>query len=258
MQSAEQVRLSCRDGRFSGQTSGLAFGNVQANLVILPKEWAWDFLLFAQRNPKPCPVLEVGEAGEPFTRFLADHSDIRTDLPKYRIHRDGKMVEEVTDISQFWSDDLVWFLLGCSFSFEEALIQEGLDIRHISEKKNVPMYRTNIMCKDAGRFKSCPTVVSMRPFKKEDAIAAKRITRDYPSVHGAPLFIGDPKEIGIADISSPEWGDAVTINDDELCVFWACGVTPQLAASVAKPPFMISHAPGHMFIGDKLNNEFKI
>lgn len=258
MNSGKEVREACRNGSFSSQTSGLAYGYVQANLVILPKDWAWDFLLFAQRNPKPCPVLEVGEVGSPLTTRLADGADIRTDLPKYRLFRDGEMVEELTDITHLWQDDLVYFLLGCSFSFEQALIEAGLELRHIAEGKNVPMYKSNIMCENAGRFKACPTVVSMRPFSPENAERAREITREYPGVHGSPLFTGNPAEIGIEDISKTDWGEAVTLKEGEVPSFWACGVTPQMAAMVAKPPFMITHSPGHMFIGDKLNSDFKI
>ena len=257
MQSAKELREACRSGDFSSQTSGLAYGHVQANLVILPKEWAKDFLLFAKLNPKPCPVLEVGEVGDYKTHVLADNSDIRTDLPKYRVFVNGEIIEELNDISSKWQDDFVYFLLGCSFSFEQALIEAGLEIRHISENKNVPMYKTNLMCNDAGRFKNCPTVVSMRPFSKEDAQKATDITKQFPGVHGSPVFVGDPKSIGIKDINKPDWGDGVSLKEGEVCAFWACGVTPQMAAVVAKPPIMITHAPGHMFVGDKLNSDFK-
>ncbi len=252
------VRAACRQQEITGPTAGMANGHVQANLVILPKAQADDFMLFAQRNPKPCPLLEVGETGSPLTRIIAERADIRSDLPKYRIYRKGELTDELTDISAHWSDDLVYFLLGCSFSFEQALLAAGLDVRHISEGKNVPMYKTNIICQDAGQFKAIPTVVSMRPFKARDAIRAIEITRDYPAVHGSPIHLGDPALIGIDNISTPDWGDPVTINDNEIPLFWACGVTPQMAAMVAKPELMITHAPGHMFVGDKQDNDFRI
>ncbi len=258
MNTGKEVREACRSGRFRSQTSGLAKGFVQANLVILPQSWAWDFLLFAQRNPKPCPVLEVGEVGDPYTRFLAEGADIRTDLPKYRLYKEGKQVQEMDDLRSVWREDWVYFLIGCSFSFEQALLESGLEVRHISEGRNVPMYQTNIPCADAGRFKDCRVVVSMRPFSDSDQQKAIEITRKYPSVHGAPLFAGDPKKIGIENLNQPDWGEAVTIQEGETPLFWGCGVTPQLAAMIAKPPLMITHAPGHMFVGDKLNKDFEI
>lgn len=252
-----EVRKACRDG-FKDQTSGMAPGFVQANLVILPQSKAWDFLVFAQRNPKPCPILEVGEIGSYNTKFLASNADIRTDFPKYRVYRDGIMTEEITDLKSLWQDDFVFFLIGCSFSFEEALLTAGLDIRHITEDVNVPMYKTNITCNGAGDFLDTPMVVSMRPFKIEDVDKAVAITREYPGVHGAPVHIGDPESIGINNINNPDWGNKVTIKDGEVPVFWACGVTPQMAATVSKPPLMITHAPGHMLVGDIKNAEYKI
>ena len=257
-QTGKTVRDLSRQGRITGPTSGIAPGYVQANLAILPAAWAFDFLLFAQRNPKPCPLIEVGDKGNPFTKFCADGADIRTDIPRYRIYRHGEMTEERLHITDLWQDDFVYFLLGCSFSFEGALIKAGLKIRHMDEGVNVPMYQTNIICHAAGKFQETPMVVSMRPFKAKDAIKAIEITREFPSVHGSPVHIGSPKEIGIMDISRPDFGDPVTIHDDEIPVFWACGVTPQMAAMVARPPLMITHAPGHMFVGDKMDHEFKL
>ncbi len=256
--TGKEVRKACREGTWTTQTSGLAYGFVQANLVILSKEWAWDFLVFAQRNPKPCPVLEVGEEGSPLTRFLADGADIRTDLPRYRVYEHGVMKEEIADISPLWREDFVFFLLGCSFSFEQALLEADLEVRHISEGKNVPMYATNIICSSAGRFADTPMVVSMRPFMPKDAMKAVVVTREFPAVHGAPVHLGSPAQIGIKEINSPDWGDRVTIKDGEIPVFWACGVTPQMAAMVARPPLMITHSPGHMFVGDRKNYEYKI
>lgn len=256
--SGRELRLAARSGAFHRPTSGEAPGYVQANLVILPRDWAYDFLLFAQRNPKPCPVLEVGEAGSPETAILADRADIRTDLPLYRVYERGELVEETGEILSRWRDDFVFFLLGCSFTFETALLQAGLRLRHQEEGVNVPMYRTNLVCRGAQRFLDSPMVVSMRPFAPADAIRAVEITREYPAVHGSPVHLGDPAGIGIADMGAPEWGDAVTIREGEIPLFWACGITPQLAALVSRPPLMITHAPGHMFLGDRADHEFRL
>jgi len=245
-------RHRIRSGAFSGPTSGLAPGNVQANLVILPKALAHDFLRFAQANPRPCPVLAVSEAGSPAFPTLGADLDIRTDLPRYRVWRDGELVAEPTDVSDLWQDDLVSFAIGCSFSFEEALIEDGIEVRHIARDTNVPMYRTNIPCVSAGVFQG-PLVVSMRPMKPADAIRAVQITSRFPSVHGAPVHLGMPHMIGIADIDKPDYGDAVPIHADEMPVFWACGVTPQAAIAQIRPPFCITHAPGGMLIADLRN-----
>ena len=217
-------RRRIRTGAFAGPTSGLAPGNVQANLVILPCELAHDFLRFAQANPRPCPVLAVSEVGDPRFPSLGDDLDIRTDVPRYRVWRDGELVDEPTDIRHVWRDDLVSFAIGCSFSFEEALLADGIEVRHIVRGCNVPMYRTNIPCVSAGVF-SGPMVVSMRPMKPADAIRAVQITSRFPSVHGAPVHLGLPHLIGINDIAKPDYGDAVPVGTDEIPVFWACGVT---------------------------------
>lgn len=252
------IRQQIRSGEFSENTSGLAQGFVQGNLAIMPKEWANDFLQFCQLNPKPCPI--IGMSSQPGDFMLPDLGqdvDIRTDIPKYRIYEHGVLTKEVTDVTEYWQDDLVTFLLGCSFSFEEALIADGLEVRNITEGVNVPMYRTNINCKPAGRF-SGTTVVSMRPMKPADAIRAIQICTRFPSVHGAPLHFGDPSQIGIADINAPDFGDAVTINEGEVPVFWACGVTPQVAIEQAKPPMCITHSPGHMLITDLPNSRLSV
>jgi uncharacterized protein YcsI (UPF0317 family) len=256
--TGNDIRKAIKDQTWTCPTSGEAPGFVQANLVILPRDWAYDFLLFAQRNPKPCPILEVGETGDPSTRILAENGDIRTDIPKYIVYKDGMNTGEVTDISPLWQDDFVYFLLGCSFSFEQALLSAGLEVRNITEGRNVPMYISNIMCRDAGRFKEVPMVVSMRPFTPSDAERAAEITREYPAVHGKPVQIGSPEEIGIKNLNQPDFGDAVTLREGEIPVFWACGVTPQMAVMQAKPPLVISHAPGHMFVGDLKDLDFKI
>jgi uncharacterized protein YcsI (UPF0317 family) len=244
-----QVRLAARNGLLTGQTSGLAKGFVQANLAILPWNLAYDFLLFCTRNPKSCPLLEVGGKGDYLTRFLAAGADIRTDVPKYRVYRYGKLAEEPYDLLGLWQDDFVYFLLGCSFSFETRLIAGGVPVRHIEAGTNVPMYITNTSCRPAGVFRG-PLVVSMRPIPGRLVSRAVEITSALPAVHGSPVHIGDPAVIGIRDISKPDFGDPVPILPGEVPVFWACGVTPQAAALATKPEIMISHSPGHMFIGD--------
>ena len=248
----EQQRLRIRSGAFTGPTAGLAPGNVQANMVILPRDLANDFLRFAQANPKPCPVLAVTEPGDPHFPTLGATLDVRTDIPRYRVWRHGELVAEPTDVLDVWRDDLVSFAIGCSFSFEEALVDDGIEVRHIACGSNVPMYRTNMQCVPAGVFNG-PLVVSMRPLKPRDAIRAVQITSRFPSVHGAPVHIGLPGMIGIADIAKPDYGDAVPIGADELPVFWACGVTPQAVIAQVRPEFCITHAPGCMLITDLRN-----
>lgn len=256
--SAYELRQLTRKGEFTHNTSGFAQGCVQGNIVILPKEWAGDFLQFCQFNPKPCPLIGMSaNAGDFALPELGKDIDIRTDIPGYRLFENGKFKQEFTDIKSLWRDDLVTFVLGCSFSFEEALIADGLEIRNISENKNVPMYRTNLVCKTAGRF-SGETVVSMRPMLPKDAIRAIQICSRFPSVHGAPIHFGAPEDIGIDDINSPDYGDAVTIKKNEVPVFWACGVTPQLVLEQTKPPFCITHSPGKMLVTDIANSTLAV
>jgi len=245
-------RLRIRAGDFSGTTAGLAPGNVQANLVVLPQALAHDFLRFAQANPKPCPVLAVSGPGYPHLPGLGEDLDIRTDLPRYRVWRLGELVEEPFDLFHVWRDDLVSFALGCSFSFEEALVEDGIELRHITCGSNVSMYRTSIPCAPAGPFAG-PLVVSMRPLKPRDAIRAIQITSRFPAVHGAPVHIGLPEAIGIKDLAQPDYGDAVPVKSDELPVFWACGVTPQAVIAKVRPAFCVTHAPGYMLITDLRN-----
>ncbi|HVW02676.1 MAG TPA: putative hydro-lyase [Planctomycetaceae bacterium] len=247
--SGEQVRLAARRGELTGQTSGLAPGFAQANLVVLPRDLASDFLVFCSRNPRPCPLLGLTNTGNPEAVRLAPGSDLRTDLPRYRVWRNGELVDEPTDVTEYWRDDLVSFLIGCSFSFESALLRAGVPVRHIELGCNVPMYRTNIPCESAGVF-SGPMVVSMRPMKPADAIRAVQITSRFPAVHGAPIHLGFPEQLGIADLSRPDFGDPVPVHADELPVFWACGVTPQAAVMNARPSFAITHSPGCMFVTD--------
>ncbi|MDR1515042.1 MAG: putative hydro-lyase [Synergistaceae bacterium] len=254
---AKEVREIIRSGEWSAPTSGLSLGHVQANMIILPKDWAYDFLLYAVRNPKPCPILDVTEAGDPEPKLIAPGADVRTDLPKYRVWRDGELVSEPADIKAEWRGDLVAFMIGCSFSFESALLEAGIGIRHIEENVNVPMYLTSMPCKPAGRF-SGNMVMSMRPIPHDQVVRAATCTARFPDVHGAPMHVGDPSAIGIEDIGRPDFGDAVTIKPGEVPVFWACGVTPQAAVMRSRPPFAITHAPGHMFIADKKDTEYAV
>jgi uncharacterized protein YcsI (UPF0317 family) len=248
---AEDVRAQARSGGLAGPTCGLAPGYLQANLVIVPEDLAFDFLRFCQRNPKPCPILEVTEAGAWEPRRVARGADLRTDLPRYRVYRRGVLIEEPTDIVEWWRDDLIAFLLGCSFSFEAAMQRAGLPVRHLEQSCNVPMYRTNVPCTPAGAFAG-PLVVTMRPLTPAQAIEAVVITARYPQAHGAPVHFGDPTAIGISNLARPDFGDAVTVKANEVPVFWACGVTPQLALMEAKPELAITHSPGCMFVTDCL------
>lgn len=252
----KEIRNLIRAQKITGQTSGMCAGYAQANLCILPKDLAFDFLLFCTRNPRPCPLLEVGNAGSRQIRDMAENADVATDFPKYRIWKNGVLTEEVHDISDLWQDDFVYFLIGCSFSFEAELIEAGIPVRHIEEGRNVPMFNTNIPLKPAGIFGG-NMVVSMRPIPYDLVVKAVNVTAAMPRVHGAPIHIGSPEQIGIKDIFSPDYGDAVTVNDGEVPVFWPCGVTPQNAVMNAKPPMAITHAPGHMFITDVKNTSLK-
>lgn len=250
------ARHACRNG-MADTTAGVANGYVQGNLAILPEKLASAFHRFCQLNPKPCPIIGMSDVGDPRIPALGIDLDIRTDLPRYRVWRDGEVVEEPTDIMAHWRDDLVAFVIGCSYSFEEALLADGLPIRHIERKLRVPMYRTNIACAAAGPFAG-PMVVSMRPFRPADAIRAVQVTSRFPSVHGAPVHLGHPHSIGIADIGKPDYGDAVPIADDEIPVFWACGVTPQSVIQAAKLPFAITHSPGLMLVTDLMNKHLAV
>lgn len=251
------VRKAARDGRLVSHTSGLAQDHVQANLVILPAELAEEFMRYCLRNPKPCPVLGVSDPGDWRLPQLGADLDLRVDVPRYRVWQHGELVAEPTDLRDVWRDDLVTFALGCSFSFEHAILQAGIELRHVSQGHNVAMYRTNIATEPAGPFFG-PMVVSMRPLKATDAIRAIEITARMPKVHGAPVHIGDPSLIGIKDLSRPDYGDPVEVMPDELPAFWACGVTPQSAIATAKPAFCITHAPGAMLVTDMLNRELGI
>ncbi len=242
-------REEIRAGRWRRPTAGLAPGYVQANLVVVPETHAGDFRLFCDRNPGPCPLLDVTAQGDPVPRIAAPDADLRTDVPLYRVYRDGELVEERPDLLGLWRDDLVAFLLGCSFTFEEALQRAGLPLRHLERGSNVSMYLTNRMCEPAGPFAG-PMVVSMRPFPRADLTRVTEITARFPFAHGAPLHAGDPAALGIRDLADPDYGDVLPIEPGEVPVFWACGVTPQAVATRARLPLMITHAPGHMFLTD--------
>ncbi|MFT8394674.1 putative hydro-lyase [Propionibacterium sp.] len=256
-QQARAARARYRRGECR-PTAGIAPGMTQANMLVVPKEYAYDFLLYAQRNPKPCPVLDVSDPGSPSTA-LAPGADLRTDIPKYRVWRDGELVDEPTDATKAWSEhpDLVAFLLGCSFTFETPLRRAGIEVRHITSGRNVPMYRTNVQCRPAGRFHG-ELVVSMRPIPGDRVAEAAQISGRFPSVHGAPVHVGDPAALGIADLSHPDFGDSVEIRPGEVPVFWACGVTPQAAVMASHIPFAITHAPGYMFISDVSDTRYEI
>jgi uncharacterized protein YcsI (UPF0317 family) len=248
-----EIRADIRVGRLNGVTAGLGAGYVQANLAVLPRELAYDFLLFCQRNPRPCPLLEVTDVGSPEPVGVAPGADLRTDIPRYRIYQHGELADEVTDVTAYWRDDLVAFLLGCSFTFEWALLDAGIPLWHVEHGKNVAMWKTSIACRPAGVFHG-PMVVSMRPIASAHLAKAVTASARFPGAHGAPIHVGDPTVLGIEDITRPDWGDASEFKPGDQPVFWACGVTPQAVALASKPPFMITHSPGHMFITDVPNS----
>jgi uncharacterized protein YcsI (UPF0317 family) len=250
--TAHGVRQVIRHGSFFGHTSGIASGWVQGNVVILPQASAGDFLRYCQRNPGPCPLLAVSEPGQRSLPGLGRDIDIATDVPRYRVFRHGQLVDEPTEVVSLWCADWVTFVLGCSFSFEQSLIEAGIPLRHVEQGKNVSMYRTNIATEPAGAFCG-PMVVSMRPMRAQHAIRAVQVTSRFPRVHGAPVHLGDPTEIGVNDLARPDYGDAVSILPGEIPVFWPCGVTPQAAIQQAKPEICITHAPGSMLITDLAN-----
>src|SRR5947209_7014778 len=240
------IRQDIRRGKLAGITAGLGQNYVQANLAVLPKEQAYDFLLFCQRNPRPCPLIEVTDVGSAEPVGVAPGADLRTDIPRYRVYKDGVLADEVTDATPYWRDDLVAFLLGCSFTFEWALLEAGIRLWHVEHGKNVAMWRTSTQCRPAGVFHG-PMVVSMRPIAAAQLAKAVTASARFPGAHGAPVHVGDPAAIGITDIARPDWGDPQEFARGDVPVFWACGVTPQAVALASRPPFMITHSPGHMF-----------
>lgn len=243
------VRAAIRNGSYAGHTAGLAPGRLQVNLAIMSEEHALDFARFCQRNPKPCPLVGVSDTGDRVLPTLGSDLRVDTDAPAYCLYVDGVLHQQPNDISNIWQDDFVAFALGCSFTFEHALIEAGFAMRHVEQNRTVPMYRTSLDLVPAGPFGG-KMVVSMRPIQPKDVTRVQSLCSEFPSAHGAPIHVGDPEEIGINDISSPEWGDAVDIYDGELCAFWACGVTAQNAALRAKLPIFLSHKPGAMLITD--------
>mmetsp|Transcript_19347 Transcript_19347/g.57493 ORF Transcript_19347/g.57493 Transcript_19347/m.57493 type:complete len:312 (-) Transcript_19347:25-960(-) len=247
--AAKDVRQRCRSGALRAPTAGLANGHAQANLVAVPRAHAFDFARFCLLNPKPCPLLAIAERYDAVPAIVAAGCDLRTDIPKYRIWRDGEPSEEVADASEHWGDDFVGFLLGCSFSWEDALTKAGHPPRHVAEGRNVPMYQTNVPNAASGPFGGA-LVVSMRPYPPEAVEAVAALTAAYPAAHGAPVHWGDPAALGVADLGRPDFGDAVTVAPGEVPVFWACGVTPQSALAAARLPLAITHAPGHMLVLD--------
>ena len=252
--SPDEARARFRDGLVV-PTAGWCPGHTQANLVVVPQDLAFDMLLFAQRNPKPCPVLDVSDPGATSTPLFP--GDLRTDLPAYRVYVDGEYAGDVPDVVEHWRDDLVAFLIGCSFTFEDALLAVGVPVRHVEQGRNVPMYRTDRPCRSAGSLAG-PLVVSMRPVPADLVATAVRVTARYPGVHGAPVHVGDPAALGIADLDRPDYGDPVDVRPGELPVFWACGVTPQAAVAASRPPLAITHAPGHMAITDGRDAELHV
>jgi len=254
--SPPSLRAAIRTGEFDAPTAGQCLGHVQTNLVIVPADAAEEFAEFCRLNPRPCPLVARTAVGSAEPRDVAKGADLRTDVARYRVFRHGVAERaEPSDVRDLWRDDFVGFLLGCSFTFENALEAAGLHVRHIHEGRNVPMFRTNVACQSAGRFRG-NLVVSMRPYRAEQIEEVTRITGRYPRMHGAPVHVGDPRAIGIADALKPDFGESVTIRDDETPVFWACGVTPQLALESAKLELAITHSPGFMFVTDLKDEEF--
>ncbi len=249
-------RDEIRRGDFRGPTAGHCPGYTQGNLAILPRAFADEFLRFCRSNAKACPVIGIGEPGDPRVPELGD-LDLRTDVPGYCLFRDGEPAGEVRDLNDLWTDDLVGFVIGCSMSFEEALVDAGVPIRHIEQGTTVPMYDTNLRNVPAGRFGGT-MVVSMRPMTPTQAIRAIQVTSRFPSVHGAPVHFGDPAAIGIADLDSPDYGERSVVRDGEVPVFWACGVTPQQAIRAARPPLAITHKPGWMLVTDVRNSRLAV
>ncbi|HEX6471013.1 MAG TPA: putative hydro-lyase [Streptosporangiaceae bacterium] len=251
----ELARARFRTGAAAPTTSGWCTGFAQANLLAVPRDLAFDALLFARRNPRPCPLLDVTDPGDPVPREVAPGADLRTDLPGYRVYEGGELTAEVADATPYWREDMVAFLYGCSFTFEGALLAAGVPVRHLEQDRNVPMYVTTRPCAPAGRLAG-PLVVSMRPVPDALVERAVEVTAGYPTMHGAPVHVGDPAGLGIADLTEPDFGDAVEMAPGDVPVFWACGVTPQAVVMASRPPYAITHAPGRMFITDRTDISF--
>lgn len=248
------VRHEIRAGAWTGVTTGAALGHVQANLVVVPGGLAAEFADFCTANPRPLPLLEATAPGRPDDLTIAPGADIRTDLPSFDVHRHGELAYRTPTLRDLWGDDLVAFLLGCSFSAENQLLRAGVTLRHLDESQSVPIFVTSLACEAVGGFHG-PVVVSMRPIRKSEVERATDVTARLPLAHGAPLHVGDPSAIGIADLSKPDWGDVLLPREDEVPVFWACGVTPQAVIRAVRPELAITHTPGHMFITDLTDDD---
>lgn len=256
-ETAQDIRKQIRRGAISGSTAGLCPGFLQTNIVILPKDYADPFIAYCLKNPVPCPLINVGDAGDPFLTTLGTDIDIRRDVPGYNVYRDGRLADSPTDIAELWSEDMVAFALGCSFTFERALAASGVPMRHIHERKTVPMFRTAVETVPEGLF-SARLVVSMRPIPQACAETVIEVCRTYPFAHGPPCHWGDPDEIGIDDLNRPDWGDPVDVRDGEIAAFWACGVTTQVALETARPSIAITHRPGSMLVTDIPEQEARL
>lgn len=249
-----ELRRRARTGALRSHNAGLGDGYVKANVVILPAEHAFDFMRFCQRNPQPCPLLEVTDVGSPAVRFVAEDGDLRTDVPRYRVYERGELVDEPTDLLDRWTDDLVGFLLGCSGTFDSTLLANGVPLRYVEAGTSPPVYKTSIECVPAGRFRG-PLVVSMRPMPADKVVRAVQVTSRFPMSHGAPVHVGDPRQIGIDDLAAVDYGEPCVVRPGDVPVFWACGVTPEAAAVAAQLDLFITHKSSHMFVGDRLTEE---
>lgn len=248
MVGATSLREAIRLGHYRGHTAGLADGKLQADVIILPNSLADDFLDYCMRNPKSLPLVGVNRAGDPSLPTLGE-IDVRTDLPQYDVFHAGPQTWSRTDIISLWRDDLVAFALGGTFSFEHMLRQNRIEVRHVAMSQNVPLYRSSIRTQSVGVFGGY-MVVSMRPIRKDLVDRARAMTARFPHAHGSPVHVGDPVEIGIDDLDSPDWGDAVDIHPDEIPVFWASGLTAQSVLKCSTPEMFITNTPGHMLITD--------
>lgn len=251
--SPADLRRAIRAGRHAGLTSGLAPGFAQANLAVLPAEFAGNFVRFCEANPFACPLLGISRPGDPRIPGLGEDLDVRTDLPAYRVYRDGLLAGTAGDIADLWRDDLVAVAIGCWFGVEEALQAAGIRLRHIELGIQGPLFRSSLPARPAGLFGGTQ-VVSMRPFAPRDVETVAAITARYPKSHGAPLHRGDPAPLGIRDLSAPDFGEPISLESGEIPLYWGCGLTALTALERARLPLFITHAPGAMLITD-LRNE---
>jgi len=254
MKNLNSIRTSIRNSEYLGCTSGLAPNLVQGNLVIMEESYANEFIQYCRQNPKPCPVIGVSKAGDVSIPELCDDLDIRVDVPEYCIFQNGELKGSVPHIKGYWNENMVSIVLGCSFSFEDALIQAGLNVRNIDMGVNVSMFETNVATQATENF-SGNMVVSMRPYKQSQIEQVVETTEPFTMAHGAPVHIGNPEGIGVTELNNPQYGSPVTIKEDEIPVFWGCGVTTQKAIEQAQLPLVITHAPGKMLITDRTYSE---